>query len=470
MNVEKDGNPKTRPGHPQSELPALHGWRVLVIGLGMSGVSASRFCAERGAAVVAVDERPQSQLPHLESLSLGPGVEVRTGAAIPDPSDFDLVVPSPGVPPTRFAQGAQRIWGDIELTARALSVPLVAVTGTNGKSTVVRLIESMLQAADVRARAAGNIGSPALSLVAEPLDVAVLEVSSFQLESIESFRPKVAVFLNATPDHLDRHRSFEDYVRAKAAIFSRQEADDIAVLNFDDPVARRLASSLRGRVLYFSRRSPQVEGISWDAGRIRLSGLGERIEINLDLTALPNLQGPHNLENVLAATAAVWALGANPQQAIAALLDFEGLPHRCQEVASAEGVRFVDDSKATNVGAAQRSLESFPRGVVWIAGGREKATDFAALAETAVARVRHAFLIGEASDALATALAGRIEVTRCTSIEEAVASAAEIAEAGEVVLLAPACASFDQFTGFEERGERFARAARSWIASHRGKR
>lgn len=443
-------------------LPDLQGWKVLVIGLGMSGVSAARFCAERGASVVAVDERTRDGLPHLQ------GVEVQTGVPIPDPADFDLVVPSPGVPRERYARGARRIWGDIELTARALSVPLVAVTGTNGKSTVVRLIESMLRADGIRARCAGNIGSPALSLVAEPLDVAVLEVSSFQLEAVESFHPKVAVFLNATPDHLDRHGSFEEYVQAKTTIFARQDPDDLAVLNFDDAVVRELAGRLRARVVPFSRRSRPHAGVGWDAGRILLPGEDGRREIALDPGSLPGLQGVHNLENILAATAAVWALGADPRRAASALLTFEGLPHRCQEVAAGAGVRFVDDSKATNVGAAQRSLEGFPGRVLWIAGGRAKGTEFSALADTAVARARRVFLIGEASDDLEAALAGRLPTTRCACIEDAVASAASAAQPGEVVLLAPGCASFDQFAGFEERGERFAAAARSWLASRGG--
>lgn len=457
-------------GNSPSELPELRGWKVLVIGLGLSGVSASRFCAERGASVVAVDERPQEELPHLAELAREPGIEVRTGATIPAASDFDLVVPSPGVPRQRYAEGALRVWGDIELTARALSVPLVAVTGTNGKSTVVRLIESMLRAVGIRARAAGNIGEPALSLVAAPVDVAVLEVSSFQLETVESFRPKVAVFLNATSDHLDRHGSFDAYVKAKATIFARQEADDVAVINFDDPVARELAGETRARIVWFSRRSPQTEGVTWDNGRIRLSGFvgegaGTQAEIAFDPGSLPGLQGVHNLENILAATAAVSALGADPRRAATALLDFEGLPHRCQEVAQGGRVRFVDDSKATNVGAAQRSLESFPNRVLWIAGGRGKGSDFGPLADTAADRARHAFLIGETSERLEAAIAGRIGTSRCASIEDAVEAAAGMADPGEVVLLAPACASFDQFASFEERGDRFAAAARSWVAS-----
>lgn len=470
MKERKDARTKSENQDSESELRALREWKVLVIGLGMSGVSASRFCAERGASVLAVDERPRENLPHLDGAALGPGVEVQTGAAIPSASDFDLVVPSPGVPREQFADGARRIWGDIELTARALSIPLVAVTGTNGKSTVVRLVEAMLRATGLRTRAAGNIGSPALSLVAEPLDVAVLEVSSFQLETIESFRPQVAACLNITPDHLDRHGSFEDYVRAKTAIFGNQQASDVAVLNFDDPVSRSLAASLGARVVFFSRRSPQAEGVTWDNGRLLVSDPNGSNEIALDPSSLPGLQGVHNLENILAATAIVSALGADTTRATGALLEFEGLPHRCQEIASGGGIRFVDDSKATNAGAAQRSLESFPNRVLWIAGGRNKGAEFASLASTAATRARHAFLIGEASDALVAALAGRLETTRCGSIEEAVQAAAGLAEPGETVLLAPGCASFDQFASFEERGERFGRAARSWVASLRGER
>ena len=443
-------------------LPELAGWKVLVIGLGLTGRSAAAFCAARGAEVVAIDERASS-LEDLESLSRD--VEVRTGVAVPDPADFDLVVPSPGVPRERYAHGALRVWGDIELTARGLRVPLVAVTGTNGKSTTVRLIEAMLRAAGLRARAAGNIGAPALELVGEALDVAILEVSSFQLEAVESLRPQVAVVLNVTPDHLDRHGSFEAYVDAKAAILARQEPDDVAVLNFDDPVVRGMASRTRARVVPVSRMTPAAGGVTFDSGRILLRQGGDTIEVPVDVHALPGLRGVHNLENVLASLAVVWGLGADPIRAATALLGFEGLPHRCQEVTRAGGVTFVDDSKATNAGAAERSLESFDGRVLWIAGGQAKASEWRGLADTASQRAREAFLIGEAAASIEAALAGRIPVTRCDSIDDAVRTAAERARPGEVVLLAPACASFDQFASFEERGDRFAEAARRFAAT-----
>jgi UDP-N-acetylmuramoylalanine--D-glutamate ligase len=285
---------------------------------------------------------------------------------------------------------------------------------------------------------------------------------------VESFRPRVAVFLNATPDHLDRHGSFEGYVRAKAAIFARQQADDAAVLNFDDPVVRDLAPSLRARVVPVSRKTPQPEGVSFDAGRALLRHRGERIEVPLDGLLGPELPGVHNLENVLAALAAVWALGADPLAGSRALLDFQALPHRSREVARARGIRFVDDSKATNSGAARLALESHAGRALWIAGGRAKGADFGELADAAAAHARAAFLIGEASEAIEVALAGRIPATRCASIEDAVRAAAASAGSGDVVLLAPGCASFDQFANYGERGDRFAAAARAWAAAHAG--
>ncbi len=454
-------------------LASIGEWKVLVIGLGMTGRSAAAFCAARGARVVAVDERPATSFGDpatIEALTaLGRNVDIRTGSGIPNPADFDLVVPSPGVPRERYA-GAPRAWGDIELAARALRIPLIAVTGTNGKSTTVRLIEAMLRAAGLRARAAGNIGAPALDLVGEALDVAVLEVSSFQLEAVASLRPRVAVILNVTPDHLDRHGSFEAYVDAKAELLARQEADDVAVLNMDDPVVRALAARTRARVVGFSRRGPLRDGASVDTGRILLSTGGARTEIPCDGAFLgaAGATGGHNLDNVLAAFAAVQALGVDPRRAAGALLDFEGLPHRCQTVAAAAGITFVDDSKATNAGAAERSLESFahePLRTLWIAGGRTKGATLGSLAETAAARVREAFLIGEAADEIETGLDGRVPVTRCDSIEAAVEAAGRAARPGDVVLLAPGCASFDQFKNAEERGDRFAAAAREWVAS-----
>ncbi|MGH0038131.1 MAG: UDP-N-acetylmuramoyl-L-alanine--D-glutamate ligase [Myxococcota bacterium] len=432
----------------------LAGKEVLVIGLGLSGRSAARFCAERGARVTAADRRTPDRLGSLEGIPSS--VRIAAGGELPDPADFDLVVPSPGVPLERYAGRARRVWGDIELAFRALDVPTIAVTGTNGKSTTVRMIEAMLRAADWRARAAGNVGTPALSLVGMPLDVVVLEVSSFQLEAVDAFRPRVAVVLNLSPDHLDRHGDLEAYGAAKARIFARQHADDALVLNFDDPRVRAMAVDAPGRVFGVSLRGPVRRGVFFDSGAAVWCD-GER-SVRLDLSSL-ELPGLHNLENALAALCAVLALGADPRSALFGLRDFRGLPHRCEVVARAAGVTWVNDSKATNPGAAKRSLEGFDAPVLWLAGGRDKDLDFGELADAAAARgVKHALLFGETAGKLAAALADRVPVTLVEDLESAVGLAADEAADGDVVLLAPACASFDQFESFEDRGDAFRRA------------
>lgn len=429
----------------------LQGARVLVLGLGMSGVSAARFCAERGARVVAAEETPRA----LDPAALGPGVELRQGAPFPDPGEFDLVVPSPGVPRARYVGRARRALGDVELAYRALRVPIVAVTGTNGKSTTVRLVEAMLRAAGLRAEAAGNVGVPALDLVGRPLDVAVLEVSSFQLEAVERFRPRVGVVLNVTEDHLDRHGSLEGYAATKARLFERQGPEDVAIANGDDPLARKVAAAGRAHTRLFKRVGPVADGAWWEAGAIALAERGSVQRLSLDDVAAVPLP-PR--ENVLAALLAASAVGADPQRALAALADFAGLPHRLERVALRDGVAFVDDSKATNPGAAEFALDAQSAPVIWIAGGRDKELSFDALAERARGRVRRALLIGEAAEKIGRALEGRVPYERVETLEAAVRRAAEIAAAGEVVLLAPGCASFDQFQSYAERGERFRAA------------
>lgn len=433
----------------------LEGSDVLVLGLGMTGRSAAAFCAAHGAHVVACDELTPGDV------SL-PGVDVRLGGPFPDPADFDVVVPSPGVPPERYAARARRVWGDLELAWRALRVPIVAVTGTNGKSTTVRLIEAMLRASGLRAAAAGNVGEPALDLVGEPLDVAILEASSFQLEAIEAFRARVAVLLNVTEDHLDRHGSFEAYAAAKARLFARQRAEDVAIFPADDEPARAVAGVGPARVWTFSTHRPVDEGAWWEAGAIALRRGGATERLSLDFVGEWPLP-PR--ENVLASLLAAVAAGAAPSRALRALADFRGLPHRLEPVAEIAGVRFVDDSKATNPGAALRALAAQPGPIVWIAGGRDKGLSFEALADAAASRVRVALLIGEASEKLARALGGRVKSERLPDVEAAVARAAELARAGDCVLLAPACASHDQFRSYAERGERFQLAVRALAGS-----
>jgi UDP-N-acetylmuramoylalanine--D-glutamate ligase len=420
----------------------LDGKRVLVLGAGLSGRSAAAFCAGLGAHVTLADEK------EIESAPLG--VEIHPAASFPDPGDYDLVVPSPGVPPARYRARARRVWGDIELAGRALAVPIAAVTGTNGKSTTVRLLEAMLRSAGLRARAAGNVGEAALDLVGEPLDVAVLEVSSFQLETVDGFHPRVAVLLNLTPDHLDRHGSPASYLAAKARIFENQTAADVAIVNAD-PALDDLAGALAARVLRFGTRGYIERGACWDGDAVYLRTGDAPLRIPLE--GLPRPSGPLR-ENVLAALLAAEALGAEPHKALAALASFEPLLHRSEFVATRGGVRFVNDSKATNPGAASAALLLETQPVVWIAGGKDKGLDFGEL-EGALGGVRIALLIGAAAPRLESALRGKVRTETVGTLEAAVARAAALAEPGDVVLLSPACASFDQFESFEHRGARY---------------
>ena len=434
---------------------------VLVLGLGMSGQSAARFCAERGARVTAADERPPKDPSATAELEdLGAGIRLLQGQPFPNPADFDLTVPSPGVPPARYRAQARRVWGDIELAGRALSVPIIAVTGTNGKSTTVRLIEAMLRAGGLRAEAAGNVGTPALSLAGKALDVAVLEVSSFQLETTERFRPRVAVVLNITPDHLDRHGDLEGYALAKRRILENQQAEDVAVLDVDNDRVRNFQPHAQGEVIPFSRRP---EAGAREAGRAAWLETGVAVFADgasvhrVPLDSAPRLHA-HDKDNALAALTAVWALGVDPERASQALAGFQALPHRCETVAVRAGATWVNDSKATNPGAAERAIEGVDSPIIWIAGGRGKGLSYSGLAEVARRRVKLALLIGESADELEQALAGHVDCQRCDVLEDAVRVAAESSQPGDVVLLAPACASFDQFESFEHRGDRFREA------------
>jgi UDP-N-acetylmuramoylalanine--D-glutamate ligase len=435
-------------------MEPLANQRVLILGLGVSGRNAANFCAARGASVLAADERNPDHDGEFEGLD--PRVEQAIGQPFPDSRDFDLVVPSPGVPVERYRDRARRVWGDIELAYQFLGAPIIAVTGTNGKSTTVRLIEAMLSAAGARARAAGNLGTSALELIGEPLDFAILEVSSFQLETVESFRPAVAVMLNITPDHLDRHGSFEAYAAAKARIFANQRESDTAVLNLDDPAVAALATTTHADLFPFQTSGPLTRGAFLDADAVVLCD-SDAPPVRIPLDGM-RLTGVHNRANVLAALAVTHAVGVDPVRAAAALSSFTGLPHRSEFVREVDQVRYVNDSKATNPGAALRSLTSFSETLIWIAGGRDKDLAFDELAETAVRRARAAVLIGEGADKLEAALGGRIEVHTAPSLEEAVQRAANLAKPGDVVLLSPACASQDQFRDFEERGECFRAA------------
>jgi UDP-N-acetylmuramoylalanine--D-glutamate ligase len=432
--------------------------RVLVVGVGRTGRAVARVLAARGVEVRAVDARDDPTLGRdLAGVAVTTGVD---GTGLLD--GVDLVVPSPGVArsaPVLAAAVARGvpIASEIELAAGALACPIVAVTGTNGKSTTTTLVGRALERAGRRTFTGGNLGTPLVTaLEAGPLDVCVVEVSSFQLEWVTTFRPHVACWLNVTPDHLDRHPSFADYRDTKGRLFAAQRPDDWAVLNRDDPEVFAYAGRVCARVVGFGvEAAPIGASLDGDAILLRLPDAAtERYPLGRT-----RLVGRHNVENLLAAVTTARLAGATAAAVQEAIDTTAPLPHRLALVAERHGVRWYDDSKATNVGAAVRSLESFAGPVVLLAGGVDKGGSYAPLAAAARDRVRHAFAFGAARDDVAAALDGAgVPVARVATLADAVRAARALARAGDTVLLAPACSSFDQFTDYAARGRAFAAA------------
>jgi UDP-N-acetylmuramoylalanine--D-glutamate ligase len=443
-------------------LRSLAGRRVAVVGLARSGVAAARLLRAAGADVVGADAKPVAALGREAASLAEQGVRLLGGAdAAAAIAASELVVVSPGVAPDgdQLAPARARgvpIIGELELGWRATEADTIAITGTNGKTTTTALTGLVLAQQPRPVLVAGNIGTPlaAHALAFPPDGLVVCEVSSFQLETTELFQPRVAVVLNLTPDHLDRHGSFAAYVDAKARIFANQTETDCAVLNADDEATRELAARTRAPVVWFSRRRVLTHGVfvrdGWVAAR--LNGHVEEICPLSDIT----LRGQHNLDNVLAATACALWTGVAPEAIRAVVARFRGVAHRIELVRELAGVQYYNDSKGTNVDSTLRALESFPERIVLIAGGKGKGQAWGPLAAAARGRVGHALLIGEDAQPIGAALAAvGIPATFCGSMQEAVERARGLAAPGDVVLLSPACASFDMFDNFEHRGDVF---------------
>ena len=444
--------------------------RVLVVGLGRSGVASAFFLKSRGARVTVSDAKSENELRDEIPALLDQGIAVETGGHGERTfQDQDLIVVSPGVPSDAQALGQARalgqpIVGEIELASEFLAGPLVAITGSNGKTTTTTLVGEILRAGERKTLVGGNIGRPAISLVGEatPDTVIVLEVSSFQLETIRTFRPRIAIVLNVTADHLDRHRTFTAYVDAKARIFLNQQGEDFAVLNRDDPTCADLRGRTRARVFWFSRRREVEEGAFLERGQIIFRRQGEREEI-MPASEIP-LKGAHNLENVLAAVSAARLMGVGRERIRAAVTGFKAVEHRLEYVATVGGVEYYNDSKATNVDATIKALESFPANVHLILGGKDKGSDYTLLRDLLRERVKCVYTIGAAAEKIQSQIQGIVRSRRTETIEAAVKEAAASAEPGDVVLLAPACASFDQFANYEHRGRVFKQLVRALSA------
>lgn len=462
-------------------LGAGRPWRrVLVYGMGVSGLAASRLLLARGVTVYGADARPAEELDLAAFEESGwldvPGLEVLPeDAALP--GDVDAVVVSPGVPPDKPLLTAARERGlpvisEVELAFPLLDGPVVGITGSNGKSTTTAMTGAILEAAGRRAVVCGNIGDAVSAHVPDPgpdpeqgpaaedgdAPVYVVELSSYQLEDVESLRPRAAALLNLSPDHLERYGDMDAYAAAKANIFRNQGDGDVAVLNADDPRSREMASA--GRRRFFSRTREVADGCHLRGDDVvevdPVAGAGidgaAGGQLLFQRSDLP-LPGAHNLENAMAAALLARALGADAEAVRRGLGGVTGLPHRLQRVLEADGVEWYDDSKATNFAAVAKSLEDMPEGAVHlILGGKGKGDDPAEVVELARRKVKRIYLVGAAADDFARAFDGVAPITRCGDLEHAVPAAAEAAEAGDVVLLSPACASFDQFDDFAHRG------------------
>ena len=447
--------------------------RVLVVGLGKSGVASALFLKARGARVTVSDAKTEDQLREEIPVLLDHGIAVETGGH--GDRTFrgqDLIVVSPGVPvdAPHLVQAralGETVIGEIELAAQFLAGRIVAITGSNGKTTTTALAGEIVAAGGFPTLVGGNIGTPAISFAGRSNKdtVIVLEVSSFQLETIQTFRPKVAVVLNVTPDHLDRHRTFEAYADAKARIFENQRNDDFAVLNADDSTCVEMAKRTQAGVFWFSRKREVVQGAYVRDGRIWFRGPQGQHEIML-VSEIP-LKGSHNVENVLAAVCCGALIGCQARQIGDAVRSFKAVEHRLEFVAKVRGVDYYNDSKATNVDATIKALESFPANIHVILGGKDKGSDYTALNELLRERVKRVYTIGAAAAKIESHIQGAAEVVHAETLDAAVKRAAASALPGDVVLLAPACASFDQFNNYEHRGRVFKEVVHGLAAQAR---
>ncbi len=431
--------------------------RVLVVGLARTGVATALFCAARGARVTATESRAEAEIGEDVARLRALGVALELGGHQEKTFlEQDFIIPSPGVPANAPLLQAARtegiaIWSEIELAYRFRQGKLIGITGSNGKTTTTSLVEHILGTASFPTIVAGNIGTPLISCVERMTHetITVVELSSFQLELIQNFRTDVSVFLNLTPDHLDRHGSMDAYVAAKSRIFANQTEEDFAILNADDAATTPLAPA-KPRLYWFSRKQRAAQGAFVRGSEIVFRDDGKE-EVVLKREEVP-LPGTHNLENVLAAVAATRLAGASSKAVREGVLSFVGVEHRLEFVAEVHGVRYYNDSKATNVDATLKALDAFPGRILVILGGKDKGSDYTLLQNALREKAILALLIGAAAGKIEGQIAGSVAIERAGTLDRAVEIASQAARAGDVVLLAPACASFDQFQNYEHRG------------------
>ncbi len=437
--------------------------RVLVVGLGKSGLAAALFLRDRGARVTVSDTRSAAALGDQIPALLEAGIMVEAGGhGLLTFRRQDLIVVSPGVPlDTPEVKNAQQLGltviGELELASRFLQGDIVAITGSNGKTTTTTLIGEIFAGAGLKTQVGGNIGLPVIELTPEstPGTWNILEVSSFQLETTVEFRPKIALVLNITPDHLDRHKTFEAYWAAKARITARQTAEDFLILNAEDPATQRVAAKTKAQIYWFSGARQIKQGTFVHGETLFfLAQEGGKPEPVLPIAEIP-LKGAHNVENVLAAVCAAKLAGIASESIRGTVRAFKAVEHRLEWVKTVHGVEYYNDSKATNIDATLKALASFPGGIHLILGGKDKDSDYTQLAPLLRERAKAVYTIGSAAEKIERELAGVVKIISAGSLDVAVNAASGAAVSGDVVLLAPACSSFDQFENYEHRGRAF---------------
>jgi UDP-N-acetylmuramoylalanine--D-glutamate ligase len=453
-------------------IPDVRNKNYAVLGLARSGLAVISLLLRHGARVTGSDLLSREALPEALSEVEGQGACIETGGHSETLlRNMDGLVISPGIPVDAPVPRQARALGipvlaELEMASRFCQAPIVAVTGSNGKTTCATLLGKIFADAGRRVEVAGNIGSP-FSAVADrllPTDIAVIEVSSFQLEAIETFKPKVSLLLNISPDHIDRHHGYENYIAAKVRIFENQDTRDVAVVNADDPFTETICQGIRSRVVPFSITSELDEGACVSNGHVVFRSRGVTVPVcRVGEIGLP---GPHNLSNVAACVAAAWTFDVDPSGLRETMRSFRGVEHRLETVAEIAGVIFVNDSKATNVVSVQCALQSFQQPVILIAGGRDKESDFRLLRPFVEDKVRLLILVGEAAAKMEAALGDVVKTSHAGSMDEAVQQGFRRSERGDVVLLSPACASFDMFRNYEHRGAMFKDAVHNLEERH----
>jgi UDP-N-acetylmuramoylalanine--D-glutamate ligase len=452
---------------------------IVVVGLGRTGLAAARFLHQKGARVLVADTADETQLGDSVGTLRKMGVALELGPhRITSFQNADLMVVSPGVSHTIEPIAQARVRGvplmsEVELASRFIKEPIVAVTGTNGKTTTTALLGQMLKNSSISVFVGGNIGNPLIEYVGsgQKMQVVVAEISSFQLDTIERFRPKVSVLLNITADHLDRYPDFKAYADSKIRVFRNQQADDVAVLNGSDPLIRAKTQKIKSQRLFFPALEADEQGAVLNGKRIilnldKLKGIQSEFQnlkskiqnqVHLDISKI-RLRGRHNFENACAASLAALASGATLEGIQKTLDHFKGLAHRLEPVATVNGVRYYNDSKATNVDGVLRALDSFSKPVLLLMGGRDKGSNFSVLQDRIGTHAKELIVMGEAAEAIRSALGQLLPTKVAASMQDAVTTAFEDADPEDVVLFSPGCASFDWYSNYAERGDDFRRA------------